>query len=61
MAVAAWVGTHADYAGLEKFLSSAGGSITLPPEALDRMLSSVSVGLPQISLEEYLARHGRMN
>lgn len=59
MAVSAWVGAQTDKAGLERFLAG-GDPEPLPPEALERTLMSVSAGMREISMEQYLNRR-KMN
>lgn len=54
--VAAWVGAQADLKGLEAYL--AGPQAPLEATALDRMLTSASVGLPEIDMQTYLHSKG---
>ena len=55
-----WVANHANHKDLKAYLDAIenGAPEPLPPEALDRMLTSASVGLPEITMDAYLK--GRM-
>lgn len=60
LAEAAWVGAHADKAGIAAYLRHDAPGEPMSPEGLDRMLRSSSVGLRVVSIEDYLAsKRGR--
>lgn len=51
-----WIATHGRHQDLLAYLDAVehGAPEPLPPEALDRMLTSASAGLPVITMDDYL-------